>query len=529
MSSSTMESYLYDYEKSMHEAMEAIFQIYQSPDAEEEAFEYIGTEFLGLMDARLDPPFEVICIYSSPMQKDSIMEDKEFEERMKLMYNSFRSICEGSVSCGVSKSIALLAPVCLWIAELFIFVFSDFNSVIHNLMMMDIRSFVDLILGHVSVCCSSSNDDDCSYRLLRPLEDLLLIWRTNDRVRSVLKSTFSSLSDEIRLRLSRVGLEVSELSGAVAAQLFLSRMSLSLQIESENTTMSDLEGMIKRWGVATLTGLRNLDLFSMLLEILLERQPYTSILDSESSDIGVSLRKVLYDVILVDYTFLDLVQSADNRSSVQLKNITLMRLIVYFEAVEFFREEGDHSKAISCENAFSTSRLSTQIGNLVPSGVGLNKCKRNGSSPKAFLMWFLELEHHGVRVFSHSTIKCAENLSLKLCKQALDRPVQDQAEGEHIDADDNSIMISIDKIGENEAENEEELHKMSNTFIAASKTGSIVNGKKKPKRSAATAAADLLDSSGGESLDKGKSNSSNDAEIYESEESKTESIYKLEG
>lgn len=498
-SSSTSGSYLYDYEKSMHEAMEEMFQILQSPDAKEEDLDYIFTEFLGLMDARLDPPFEIICIYTSSRQRDSIMEDKEFDERMKLMYNYLKSICESSVSCGVSKSIALLAPICLWIAELFIFVFSDFNSVIHNLMMIDIRSFVDLILGHVSICCSSSNDDDCSYRLIKPLEDLLLIWRTNERVRSVLKSAFSSLSDEIRLRLSRVGLQVSELSGAVAAQLFLSRMSLSLQIVDEDTTMSDLEGMIRRWGVATLTGFRNLDLFLTLLEILLEQQPYTSILNSESSDIGVSLRKVLYDVLLVDYTFLDLVQSADDRSSVQLKNIALMRLMVYFEAVEFFREKGDHSKAISCENAFSTSRLSTQIVKLVPSGVGLNKCNRNGSSPKAFLMWFLELEHHGVRVFSRSTIKYAENLSLKLCKQALDRPVQDQAEeDEHIDADDDSIMISIDKIGENEAENQE-LDKMSNAFIAAAKTGSNDKGKTKPKRSDAD--DDHLDSSEGESLD----------------------------
>ncbi|KAL8160839.1 hypothetical protein V2J09_012328 [Rumex salicifolius] len=521
-----MESCLYNYEKSMHEQMEILFQ---SLDAEDEVFENIEAEFMKLMEVRQDPPFEVIWIYSSPMCKGSVLVGKDFEGRISLMKSIFTGICEKTSSSGVSKSIAMLAPICLWISGLFVYVYaSEFESGMRDEMLMDIRSFVDLILGHVSVCCSSSNDDDRSYRLCKPLEDLLALWMGDKKGRtSLLTCTFSSLSDEIRLRLSKVGVEVSELSGAVAAQLFLMRMGMSLQNADANAKMSDLEKELKRWGVAALTGLRNLDLFVMLLQILLEREPFTGTLGSE---IGPSLRAVLFDVVSVDYAFLD-PEGGDQRSSVHLKNIAFLRLLVSFEAVEFFREMGDHSKAISCENAFSTSRLSAKIVKLVPSGVGLNKCKRTGSSPKAFLKWLLKLEQQGVKVFSDSTTKYSSKLSLKLTKRGRDLPVKNQPEAEDSNADDSKTVFSIDKAAEEvETESEEELDKVSSAFITAAnsmnaadepnkaikrKSSSSGNGKKKQK----ITDTDLSDSSGEEeSSDKDESNSSDDADADESKD-----------
>lgn len=127
------------------------------------------------------------------------------------------------------------------------------------------------------------------------------------------------------------------------------------------------------------------------------------------------LRKVLFDaVLLVEYPFFYL-------NAKYIKSLTLTRLIVTHEAVEYFRYEelikffyyvsivlslyfsmqlltvsycrgvGDQTRALSYTRAFSASRIPWQIIKWVTSlsGVEENAGRTNGSSPKSLMRKYI--------------------------------------------------------------------------------------------------------------------------------------------
>ncbi|XP_018502175.1 uncharacterized protein LOC103943961 isoform X1 [Pyrus x bretschneideri] len=106
---------------------------------------------------------------------------------------------------------------------------------------------------------------------------------------------------------------------------------------------------------------QNCYLFDVLLRMLLEETlPVTSLLSNEDE---VLLRKVLYDaIVLVEYSFLNPDPERVIHVPAELmKSIAMERLIVAHEAVEYFRENRDQRRAVSYVNAFSGSKLPSQI------------------------------------------------------------------------------------------------------------------------------------------------------------------------
>lgn len=255
------------YETTLHEAIDVLFE---SLDDENADMEFFADRFLPFVLVRIDPPFEALWIKNALIWFDSPMHERNFSGRIELLRNQFRSLSESSVSCGFSKSVALLAPVCLWISGLFVYAYhpdSDFDPDTQNAMMVEIRLLVESMISYISVCsCSGDDDEGYSDRLCRPLDELLALWMANKKKRSgSITCTFSALTEEIRQRLSRVGCEVGELTGAVSAQLLLMGMGLSAQTAPDDTEVEVLEEELKRLAVGTLTGMKNLNLFGKCL------------------------------------------------------------------------------------------------------------------------------------------------------------------------------------------------------------------------------------------------------------------------
>ncbi|KAL2534288.1 hypothetical protein Adt_07639 [Abeliophyllum distichum] len=282
----------------------------------------------------------------------------------------------------------------------------------------------------------------------------------NGNIKETLRVFFPLLSNEILEKVNIEGCEMSELAGFVIAEAFLLKVCLKMQEGSGK----ELQNELRTWVVASITAFRNAHFYVTLVRMLLEPMlPVTSLTTPENE---VLLRKILYDaVILVEYSFLA-PGSLAQLPAKHKKNITLVKLMVTHEAIEYFRELADLNKATSYSNAFATSNLPSELLTWIRNETGSEVANSGpvGSSPKAFLRWMLNIENRGIRIFDDDMSKFRSKLISDSLKEDSDR-LANKEERKTLDTD----LFYIDNKGElgGNEENEMMSKSMNAAFMAA--------------------------------------------------------------
>ncbi|KAG5022486.1 hypothetical protein JHK85_018828 [Glycine max] len=416
--------------------------------------------FYELMQAKVDPPFEVTWVYAAINFRGRNSEKKgDALDRILAAKDLFQLLSACSASVCASKSIALMAPVVFAV-----------NGVIQELFgrelrlkrekkaMREVKSLVDVVLGYISICCDNNKvyeEEPDSVNLIFPFTDLARVWvdmNDDEGFKSLLPLVSGDVCGWIRSRDFHGGY----LGGAVIMEAFFMKLCLSFHLA---TSKDELEMNLKSWAVGSISSFQNIYFLEILMRTTLETAlPLISILKPEGEILS---RKILFDaVLLVDYPFLYL-------NAKYIKNLILTRLIVTLKAVEYFRGLGDQNRAISYIKAFSASRLPLQIIKWVTSQNGLEEKtgRANGSSPRALINWLLSLENRGIRVFEDDILKSHATSGHDISQS--EHPAGN-LEGKVADDD----LFYVDNIGEegNTGDNDKQNKLVSDAFVAAAQT-----------------------------------------------------------
>ncbi|XP_050218646.1 uncharacterized protein LOC126669267 [Mercurialis annua] len=437
--------------------------------------------FYQLMQSRIDPPLETIWVYSALSFKTK---KTNLSDQILNANELFQLISACSGPCSSSKGIALLAPV----------VFQVYNLVLELLTkdsgdkkvkkeIKKVKCLIGEILGYISVCCSkdmSESDLDFS----ASFSNLVSVWMDGNED---VKVFLPLVSDEMCEEISVGGLNVSYLAGVVICEIFLLRLCLDFWVGIRGV---EFEKEVKTWIVGSLTGFQNLYFFETLVRMLMEPTlPVTALLSSEDESL---MRKIVCDaVILVEYSFLRL-ERAINLPEHFVRRLAVKRLIITHEAIELSRKNGDHKRALSYNNSFSTSRLRSLIIKSVTSRIGVeeegNRLKEG--SPKALIKWLLDQECEGLRIFDDRISRLHAKLAVDDFKSDSEQRLS-EPEGKKPDAD---LLFYVDNEGEGKEEeeddddgdDEETNESMSAAFVAAAATMRLAEkgGRKRKEISA---------------------------------------------
>ncbi|KAH0743343.1 hypothetical protein KY290_031336 [Solanum tuberosum] len=285
---------------------------------------------------------------------------------------------------------------------------------------------------------------------LRPVRELVTVWMWDNTVedtgvKGCMRAFFPLLTDEIVERVNAEGCELSALAGCVIAEAFLLKLCLRFLEDGSRKVLQD---ELRAWIIASITGLQNPYFFETLLMMLLELSlPTASLLNSDDER---SLRKILYDaVVLVEYSFLK-PEQMDQLSAKHVKSIIMARLLVTGEAVELNRKQKDQTKAISYTNAFSGSSLPPLIIKWIRSKIGTEDkaSEPSSSSPATFLRWFLNIENGGIRIFDNNMSKIRAKLLLDSMTEGFEQPALKDGKKKS----ENDILFYIDNKGEEDEE-----------------------------------------------------------------------------
>ncbi|RHN53131.1 hypothetical protein MtrunA17_Chr6g0488141 [Medicago truncatula] len=320
-----------------------------------------------LMQTKVDPPFDVIWVYSAIKFGCRKSLKGDILEQISAAKALFQLISACSASVGGSKSIALLAPVVFMIHSV---VKELFELKREKKAMKEVKSLIWIWFCLSRLWVVDNDDDD----------------ETNEGFETLLPLVSSDVCGWICGREFHVGY----LAGAVMMEVFLLKLCLFFDMGMEK---SELEMCLKSWSVGSISSFQNVYFLEVLMRTTLETSlPLSSILKAKDEFL---LKKVLFDaLLLVEYSFI--YENAKN-----IKSLALTRLIITHVAVEYLREL-DQNRVVSYSKAFSSSNLPSQIIKLVSNqnGIEENAGKTNGSSPRALINWLLRLENLGIKVFA---------------------------------------------------------------------------------------------------------------------------------
>ncbi|KAJ7973729.1 SNF2 domain protein [Quillaja saponaria] len=430
--------------------------------------------FYELMQAKVDPPLESIWVYTALTYKNRNMNISKGDslDRLSAAKDLFQLVYACSASSGSSRSIALLAPVVFEVYEVVAeLVNKDLHLKREKKAMKEGKSLIDVILRYICVCCCKVFDeerDSVNFNLIVPLTDLGCVWMDSYKG---LESIFPLLSSDVCHWLSPRESDVRYLAGVVIVEAFLLKLSLNF---CPGTPQNGFEKQLQCLAVGSISGFQNIYFFETLVRMMLKTSlPLSSLLKPDDEFL---LRKVLYDaVILVDYSFLYL---EGDLSPEHLRSLSMTRLIVTHEAIEYFRGLGDQSRAISYIKSYSASRLPSQIINWVTTQVPPEEkaSRENGYSPKALIKWLRSLANQGIRVFDDDILKYQSRLDVDVSQAK--QPAA-KSDGKIVDDD---LLFIVDK-GEEDVRNE----LTSAEFVAAAQTmnSTETGGQKRKKGSSA--------------------------------------------
>ncbi|KAG9456562.1 hypothetical protein H6P81_001070 [Aristolochia fimbriata] len=443
-------------------------------------FSGFRTIFLRLLQSRLDPPLEVVWFYSAISFHESRVSQDGASTSLSEVKDLFQLLCACSASSDGAKSIALLAPL----IGMLHYSFTESSSGNHSSkkamkMARELESLTEGIIGYISICCCKYGDEDGgSAGSLSCFSDLIKVWAMAE-AGEALSGFFPLISDQIRDELGTDGCRIDYLSAIVILQAFFLRLCLKFQ---SDVSKSELQKELKIWAVGAITGFRNCLFFELLLRMLLEpKLPATFQVSPEDESM---LRELLLEaVILVEYSFLN-PETASEQSVDWMRSLAILRLIATHEAVHATRSKGDHDKAISYIDAFSRSRLPSDITNWVKDQTGMEESVRpDGCTPQSILKWLLNLEDQGMRLIANDILKIRSRLTFDDAKVAFKHPTS-RIENMKMDED----LFYIDSKGVEQAEKsleEEDQGVPSNDseFLAAAQMmrSTATNGMRKRK------------------------------------------------
>ncbi|KAL7586483.1 hypothetical protein Lser_V15G38875 [Lactuca serriola] len=463
-----------EYELAVNQSIQSLLDSLQNPSSDLSAF---TSTFLELMQAKPIPLLESIWIFSGLTFHPKISSKDDILDQILAVKDLFQSITACSASCSSSTCIALIAPI---IFKLYTVVVDSKRKVVDSKRgkkaRREISKFLDVILGYFNVCSDGSNSDEDS-ALVRPIIDLVSIWVHGEATENRLKQFFPLLGDEIINCVTDESSCVIELlAGAVILESFMLKLCLKI---SEGISKEEVQNELRTWAVCSITGFHSFYFFDMLIKMLLEPNlTVTSLLSAEDDSF---LRKLLYDVVILpDYSFLH-IHKVNHLPINHIKNNILARIMVSHEAIELFRKNKDHSKAISYTNAFSGSHLPTLITKLATSELGNHgrTSQPKGSSPMAFLKWMLELEGQGLSFCDGFMSKHREKLVLYSSRSDFGQPSYKGDEGKT----DEDLEFFIDNKGNDENEEEKIDDSMNDVFVAAAHAmRSDANGSGKKRK-----------------------------------------------
>ncbi|MED6147630.1 hypothetical protein PIB30_045615 [Stylosanthes scabra] len=431
--------------------------------------------FYELMQANVNPPFEVIWVYTAIKFQTLKSQKGDALDRVSDARSLFQLLSSCSASVGASKSVALMAPVVYEAYKVLLELSGkELKHKREKKAMKEVKSLVDVIVGYMSVCCSKKvseeEEHDCiGLNLVMPFTDLACLWMNtnggdddNDNAIGGFESLLPILGSDVCKWLCDKGFHVGYLGGGVIMESFLLKLGLLCH---GKTPGNELEVNLKTWAVGSISSFQNIYFLEILMRVALGTSlPLSSILKSEEETL---LRKVMFDaMLLVEYSFL-------YENAKYIKSLSLTRLVVTHKAVEYFRGIGDQNRAISYVREFSDSRIPSHIIKWVTSQCVLEEkaAKANGSSPRALLTWLLSIENRGIRVLEDDTLRsCAKSgLDISQAKQPTSN-----LDGKTVDDD----LFFVDNVGEEgkavgeDKENEE----ISDAFVAAAQTMKVTDG-----------------------------------------------------
>ncbi|CAA3032074.1 Hypothetical predicted protein [Olea europaea subsp. europaea] len=451
-----------NYEIALNQSMHALLDSAGNPN-----FPDLISGFYELLQSKTDPPLETIWVFSALSFRNSDSAQNEPLDQLSSIKDLFQLIISCSASCYSINCIALLSPL-IYPLHRFIVGLKGFElgSKKERKVNKEIKDLVDSILGYINLCCEGLDGSWDDLNGVIQLGNLVSVWIGHNIAETVnilesLRMFFPLLSNEILEKVGIEGCETSELAGLVIAEAFLLKVCLKMREEGIG---NELQNEIRTWVVGSITSFRSSYFYVTLVRMLLEPMlPVTSLMSSANE---VLLRKILYDaLILVEYSFLA-PGSLAQVSAKHTKNITLGKLMVTHEAIEYFRECADHNKAISYSNAFANSSLPSELLKWIKNETGseVTNSGPNGSSPKAFLRWMLNIENRGIRIFDEDMSKFRAKLISDNLKEDLEM-LGNKGEGKALDTD----LFYIDNKGENDGNEEDEntSESMSAAFMAA--------------------------------------------------------------
>ncbi|BAU02978.1 hypothetical protein LR48_Vigan10g003500 [Vigna angularis] len=424
--------------------------------------------FYELMQAKVDPPFEVIWAYAAINFRGRNPEKGDALDKILVAKYLLQLLSACSASVCAAKSIVLLAPVVFVLHGVIVELLGrELRCKREKKAMKEVKSLVDVVLGYISLSCHNKvyEGESDSVRLIFPFTDLARLWvaMNDDAFESLLPLVSSDVCNWICSR----GFHVDYLGGAIIMEVFLLKLCLSLHL---GTSKEGLEMKLKSWAVSSISSFQNTYFFEILMRTALETPlPLISILKPEDEILS---RKVIFDAVLfVDYPFL--------YSNANVQNLTLTKLIVTHGAVEYFRGLGDQNRTISYIKAFSASRLPLQIIKWVSNQNGLEEkaSRANESSPKALTLWLLSLENQGIRVFEDDILKNHATSGLDVSK-----PEDPASNLERKIADDD--LFYVDNAGGegDTGENDEQNKLISDAFVAAAQTMKLPKHKARKRK-----------------------------------------------
>uniref|UniRef100_A0ACD5YV54 Uncharacterized protein n=1 Tax=Avena sativa TaxID=4498 RepID=A0ACD5YV54_AVESA len=280
-----------------------------------------------------------------------------------------------------------------------------------------VEALVDAALRYITRICGSSTPHGGDVnadagRLLPVFPELVEMWiqRGTSGISCPFEVLFPLAGDDARRELMREGCSVNFLAGVVVAEAFL----LSLCLKVQDVPRADLI----TWAVASIQGFNNKQFLGVLLNML--ANPPLPVHPSLSADDEILVRDVLYDaLILLDYSVLS--GAEVHRADSSLFPIFVSRLAVTFDAISDARHKGDHERAESYINAFSTSNIPSYLTKWASLQAGTDHLyKPIDVTPQAFM----NLEDKGLKVFGEK------------CSRIRKRLMQDEGQN------DNLSMIS---------------------------------------------------------------------------------------
>jgi len=209
-----------------------------------------------LMQTKVDPPFDVIWVYSAikfgcrkALKGDTL-------EQISAAKSLFQLISACSASVGGSKSIALLAPVVFMIHSV---VKELFELKIEKKAMKEVKSLVDMILGFMSICCSTISEEK-DLNLVLSLNDLACLWVDDvtdddaDDANEGFETLLPLVSSDVCGWICGGKFHVGYLAGAVMMEVFLLKLCLFFDMGMEE---GELEMCLKSWSVSSISSFQN--------------------------------------------------------------------------------------------------------------------------------------------------------------------------------------------------------------------------------------------------------------------------------